>query len=435
MGPNRAVALLLAAALAPPVVAQQATITLTPLYETPPTIAASDLLMPEMLRGPRFTVAELVPTDGWTARFTLRSDFGPFEVAGTALLRTRIAELDAIATLDEISRTSVFAESAKRAAVKPVRAVKAVVDEPVATAKSLPSGVGRFFERTYRKGRKGVLNAKDAKADADARARGEDVPVAQGPDAGASTAQQAGGVAKDVFGWNGARRQWARQLRIDPYTTNPVLSEKLDDVAWAAFSGGFAIGMVMPGLPAPVGTVTTASNLVWDLPPVDLEARNEKALSAMSVADRAVRDFFRNEWFTPTLQTRLVVALEEMRVPGRREVIAAAAAIPSEEGALFLVGALERLARLHEKEAPLDRLVVDDGMVSAFDRRGEVLLVIPDDFLSWTEEIADVFAVYRGPALRLWVGGRVSSRARQELTSSGWTVYENLHAPDLPRNP
>ena len=71
MGPNRAVALLLAAALAPPVAAQQATITLTPLFEKPPTIAASDLLLPEMLRGPRFTVAERVPTDGWTARFTL----------------------------------------------------------------------------------------------------------------------------------------------------------------------------------------------------------------------------------------------------------------------------------------------------------------------------------------------------------------------------
>jgi hypothetical protein len=426
MGPKRAVAFLLAAALAPPAVAQDATITPTPSFETPPTIAASDLLLPEMLRGRRFTVAELVPTDGWTARFTLRSDFGPFEVAGTELLGTRIAELDAIATLDEISRTSVFAESAKKAAVKPVRAVKAVVDEPVETAKALPAGVGRFFKRTYRKVRKGVNDARDAKADADARARGEDVPAAQGPDAGASTGQKVGGVAKDVFGWNGARRQWARQLRIDPYTTNPVLSEKLDDVAWAAFSGGFAIGAVMPGLPGPVGTVTTASNLVWDLPPIDLEARNEKALAEMGVEGRLARDFFRNDWFTPTLQTRAVVALEAIRVPGRREVIASATAIPSEEEALFLVGALERLARLHDREAPLDRLVVDDGVVSALDRKGAVVLAIPDDYLSWTEEVADVFAVYRGPARNAWVGGRVSPRARQELATAGWTLYENL---------
>ena len=155
----------------------------------------------------------------------------------------------------------------------------------------------------------------------------------------------------------------------------------------------------------------------------------------MSVEGRAVRDFFRNQWFTPTLQTRLVVALEEMRVPGRREVIASAAAIPSEEGALFLVGTLERLARLHEKESPLDRLVVDDGLVSALDRRGAVVLAIPDDYLSWTGEIAGVFAVYRGVARTLWVGGRVSPRARQELTSGGWTVYENFHAAADLRGP
>lgn len=423
MGPIRAVALLLAAAVAPPLAAQT---TAPPSFEVPPAIAASDLLLPEMLRGPRFTVAELVPTDGWSARFTLRSDFGPFEVTGTELLATRIAELDAIATLDGIGQTSVFAESAKRAAVKPVRAVKAVVDEPAETAKALPSSLGRFFQRQYRKARRGVLDAKDAKDDADARARGEEPPAAQGPERDASTGQQAEGVAKDVFGWNGARRQWARELRIDPYTTNPVLSDRLDDVAWAAFSGGLAIGVVMPGLPAPVGAVTTASTLVWDLPPVDLAARNEKALAEMGIEGRLARDFFRNDWFTPTLQTRAVVALEQMRIPGRREVVAGAAAIPSEEEALFLVGTLERLARLHAKESPLDRLFVDHGIVSALDRReGGVVVAIPDDYLSWTEEVADAFAVYRGPGRTLWVGGRVSARARQELTSAGWTVYEN----------
>ena len=243
-----------------------------------------------------------------------------------------------------------------------MRAVKAVVDEPVETAKSLPSGVGAVLRADVPEGPHGRAGREGREGRRGRAGAGRRRPGRAGARRGRGTAQQVGGVAKDLFGWNGARRQWARHLRIDPYTTNPVLSGKLDDVAWAAFSGGIAIGVVMPGLPSPVGTVTTASNLVWDLPPVDLEARNEKALSAMSVEGRAVRDFFRNQWFTPTLQTRLVVALEEMRVPGRREVIASAAAIPSEEGALFLVGTLERLARLHEKESPLDRLVVDDGL-------------------------------------------------------------------------
>ena len=77
------------------------------------------------------------------------------------------------------------------------------------------------------------------------------------------------------------------QLRDRPLHDEPEpLSELLDDVAWAAFSGGFAVGLAMPGLPAPVGTVQTASHLVWDLPPVDLEARNEKALSLMGMEGR-----------------------------------------------------------------------------------------------------------------------------------------------------
>ena len=396
-------------------------------FETPPTLAASDVAPAALLRGPHHTVAESVPTDGWTTRFTIRSDFGTFEAAGREMLKTRVEEVDALARLDEISRTSVFAESAKKAATKPVRAVKAVVDDPVETAKGIPAGVGRFFKRTYRKAKKGVENAKDAKADADARERGEDVPVAPGPDAGQSRGAAAGDVAKDVFGWNSARRQWARRLAIDPYTTNPQLSEKLDDVAWAAFSGGFAIGVAMPGLPGPVGTVQTASQLVWELSPVDLEARNEKSLSLMGIEGRTVRDFFRNGWFTPTLQTRVVTALEALHgVAGRRDVIATAAIVPSEEEARFLVGAVELLARLHAKERPLERLAVEEGMVSGRDRRDAVVLPIPDDYVSWTEEIAGVFEGYRAGPRAVFLAGRLSPRARQEVTAQGWSVGEDV---------
>jgi hypothetical protein len=399
-----------------------------PAFEDPPTLAASDVAPAALLRGPHHTVAESVPTDGWTTRFTIRSDFGTFEAPGRAMLKTRVEELDALARLDEISKTSVFAESAKKAATKPYRAVKAVVEDPVETAKGIPAGVGRFFKRTYRKGRKAVENAKDAKADADARERGENVPAAPGPDQGQSKGAVAGDAAKDIFGWNSARRQWARRLAIDPYTTNEPLSEKLDDVAWAAFSGGFAIGVAMPGLPGPVGTVQTASQLVWDLSPVDLEARNERALSLMGIEGRTVRDFFRNGWFTPTLQTRLVTALEALKgVAGRREVIVTAALAPSEEEAQFLVGAVEMLATLHEKDVPLERLAVDEGMVSGRDRTDAVVLPIPDDYVSWTEEIAGVFEAYApARAKGVWLAGRLSPRAKDAAGALGFAVHEDV---------
>ena len=144
----------------------------------------------------------------------------------------------------------------------------------------------------------------------------------------------------------------------------------------------------------------------------------------MGVEGRIVRDFFRNGWFTPTLQTRRGGA-RAVRVPGRREVIVSAAAIPSEEEALFLVGALERWRACTRTSGRSTRLVVDDGVVPLATARVR-RAADPDDYLSWTEETESVFAVYRGRSACGWVGGLSPPRARQELTSRGWTVHENL---------
>ena len=52
-------------------------------YEAEPVLRAKDLVAPELLRGPNFTVDERVPVVGFLARFTLRSDFGTFDVHGS----------------------------------------------------------------------------------------------------------------------------------------------------------------------------------------------------------------------------------------------------------------------------------------------------------------------------------------------------------------
>jgi hypothetical protein len=359
------------------------------------------------------------------------------------MLEIRIDELAALERIEEVSRTEAFAESAKAAAKKPFAAVKAVVERPVETAKGIPAGVGRFARRVYRKARKGVHAARDAKADHDEKKRAEEEQAlaagepdrpqpspspAAGPGDERSAAQLTGDVAKDVFGWSAARRAWAKQLRIDPYTTNPVLRERLDEVAWAAFAGGFAIGTVMPTLPAAVGTTTTVSDLVWTLPPPDLEALNEKRLGQMGIEGRPVRDLFRNRHLTPTLQTQLVDALEALRgVGGRRDVIALAATAASEEDARALCGSLSMLARLHPQR-PLDALYLDEDVVSARTPGNAVVLALADDFVSWTDEAAALFAAraYETGERGLWLRGRTSPRAAAELRARRWRVVEGF---------
>jgi hypothetical protein len=73
------------------------------VYEAAPVLKAKDLVAPELLRGPNFTVDERVPVVGFLARFTLRSDFGTFDVHGIHMLHVRVPEIYALAHLDKMT--------------------------------------------------------------------------------------------------------------------------------------------------------------------------------------------------------------------------------------------------------------------------------------------------------------------------------------------
>jgi hypothetical protein len=40
-----------------------------------------------------------------------------------------------------------------------------------------------------------------------------------------------------MLAYGQVRQRLAKQIGVDPYTTNPILSEKLTNIAWVAFSG------------------------------------------------------------------------------------------------------------------------------------------------------------------------------------------------------
>ena len=147
-------------------------------------------------------------------------------------------------------------------------------------------------------------------------AAGELTISAQTPDVGDARESMPAPFTGDPFGYNKARRDWARQLNIDPYTSNPVLRPLLDNASAASFAGSFAIntaiGAVSMGANLVVGFDTDVRDAVWNQPAVDLARQNESRLLAMGVSGRTTRDFLRNRWFTPSLQTALVVALGKM---------------------------------------------------------------------------------------------------------------------------
>lgn len=391
-------------------------------YEAPPVLQAADLAPPELREGPRFRVDPEVPTDGLMTKFTIRSDFGTFEAASLAMLRVRVGEIRALAELETVTKGEVFANALAEAAKRTGKSLQAVAENPAETIKGIPEGVGRFFDRVGRSVKTGAQKAGDA---AQQKSQGDAA-------AGGSVGAAAGRAAGEVLGYYDARRRLAKGLGVDPYTSNPALDKKLDEVAWAAFAGEFgverAVGAV-PGVGTLVNSASWFSNLVWESSPGDLRVMIEKKLLGMGVTQDAVDRFLRHRWWTLTLQTALVVGLDTLSgVPGRPAVLTLALSAASEEQTRFIAGAVAILAHVHKTVEPIGEVRVA-GTVLARTRAGVLVVPAPVEHVAWTQRAAtfarrpDLKAATRG----IWLPGQVSALARRELTGLGWAVHERVN--------
>jgi hypothetical protein len=277
-----------------------------------------------------------------------------------------------------------------------------------------PAAVGRFFDRVQ-------LGAKHVAGAAKSDGTTADNTVA--------VTKRVGGVTADVLGYEQERRALAKRLGVDPYTTNHVLSEKMNDVAWVSFSGrvglNTVIAVVVPFSMA-ISATTITNDMVWDTKPADLIVLNEKKLRAMGVGEDRVAALIRNPWYSITALTSLVNSLEALNgVAGRDQVVTFAAAIATEDRARLAVAAVAMLARHHATVEPLVQLSAP-GPIVARTKAGSILVPAPLDYVPWTEQVAQFAARpdLKAPARTVWLTGSASPRAKRELAAAGWTLRE-----------
>ena len=118
-----------------------------PVFEELPELEASEILKPELLRGPHHTVRDPVPTASGINQFTIDSDFGVFEADGNEMLLERLKEIDAIARLREVSRTEEFKKSLLAAAKSPLNSARNIAKDPAQAISNVPKGVMKFLGR------------------------------------------------------------------------------------------------------------------------------------------------------------------------------------------------------------------------------------------------------------------------------------------------
>ena len=123
-------------------------------YEEPPGVNVADLLPATPLSGPGYTVQPQAPTNGAMGQYTIvadpsvfHDDAGTYYVESLDMLKIRLSEIPAIAQLDSMSNTSVYAQALATSAIRPVTAATNMVMHPMDTVTGLPGGVGDLFGR------------------------------------------------------------------------------------------------------------------------------------------------------------------------------------------------------------------------------------------------------------------------------------------------
>ena len=387
-----------------------------PVFEELPELNASEILKPELLKGPHYIVRDPVPTASGMNQFTIDSDFGVFEADGNEMLLQRLKEIDAIARLAEVSRTDEFKKSLLAAAKSPLNSAKNIARDPAQAIANVPKGLMKFLGR-----------AKESVAN-----------VGQG----GNNEPRDGSRMKDAIGYSDKKRKIALEMGIDPYATNTVLQKQLDDLAWASWAGGFSFSVAtlpISGAAGAVLTVTNVNSTVEDLlrekSPSELEQINRATFRAMGASASDAERIVNGGAFTPTQATAFAVHLKALKGVANRGAFVKAAAEKSttEADALFCVYTAALMDQINQK-TPIARIVMLGDFPICVAKDGTIIVALQWDYAAWTsgaagfaDEVQKV-AAKSGQSAHISVdlSGEVSPLLRAELEKRGMTVQDRL---------
>ena len=378
--------------------------------KVPITLKASEQVPKNVLTGPNYRIEVNVKNDGFVNTYRLTTNYGPLKVEGTSLLMERTNELKALSHMEEVEQTETFAKALKKGGAAPLKTAKGLVTEPVDTVSGIASGVGDWFED--------IGNAITS-----------DDPHQEG-------------ALSAAVGYAKAKRKFAYEYGINPYSRYEPVQENLTKMARAAVVGGLTPSVAFGLIKSPVGTVLrttgtadTMRKLVRDKSPAELSEINAGKLKAMGVEDSLAKDFLKNPYFDPQEETLLVGELEAMKnVKDRKNFIKMAAVAPNYIIARFLRDRAQMMAIYNKKVAPVKRIVAIQGIPMLQRKDGVIIMLAPLDYVAWTKKLWLIKTQQSGPFNKLpgfsgtevWITGAFDPVARKALEIEGWKVKQDF---------
>jgi len=414
--------------------------------EPEPFLQAPALVQPALLSGPDFHVVPEVQVRGYMAHFVIDTKFGPLRADSVEMLAVRESEIPAIEALDRATRSQAFAHAIATRARKTGAAIAHVVEHPVDTVTGLPECVVKYLRKQIGTWTGRAQSVSD-RASRQFENEGDPFHAPPGPMTAvreqphdpalvedkknrawyARAGSETGREAKRYLKYGEQRREMAKLLGVDPYSSNPILDEKLDELAWAAVWGNFSAGRALGEITGSAANVISWSGklntYVLEKTPEELREINRKRLLNFCSDEFSVRVFLRRGGFNDTLRTALADALETLKPQsGCDQLIELAATTRGEVEARYLVDALRLLER--QADAVGGKLIVTGAAIAWRTPADRLLLPLPVDYLTWSHDLDEFFAqaAFAAPDKIALIGGEASTPAQRKLTERGWSI-------------
>jgi len=343
---------------------------------------------------------EIHPED-FTNHYDIDSSFGPMEAWSDQHLLARLNEILAISWLREQGVGRSSGRGFQELATSKIQAVESLAVRPVNTVFDVPRGARAIIRRM------GSFKLEERR---------------QGNYSG-------GGPLRGMLGANDRKRSLAAELRVDPYSDNPVLQEELARVALLEAIPDFSVELAIPGsglfdlLDTAKEVRTTDAYLAS---PSDLFLQNRKSLLENAKAPEAlVAEFLSLPFCSPAQQTILARSLASVSTAEHREVLVAlAAASTTRQEFDFYRRTTELLAWYQMNREPIAKLETLHWLPVAVTASGKRILPLAVDLGGWFEDCASILSEFASGQTGCVVvlKGRLTPRAQTELRRRGVEV-------------
>lgn len=372
-------------------------------------LEANKVLPLEQLEGGNYKIDETVRNDGMLNYYIIHTDYGRTSVQSTSELQERIAELNALIAMEKIERSEVFKDSLVKGVKATGEGVVELVKSPIETSKEMAAGMGQFFGNIGQ-----AFVSDDPNQD---------------------------NALKVAVGYDVAKRQFAYEFGINPYTGYAPAADRLGEVAQAATAGGLTPKVAFSA----IGGLATIANvsgtmrgmqiLVRDNPPSKLRQINTDKLLEMGVSKELTEKFIDNYVYDPYEETLLVGELNSMKVPGAELFIARANLVKQKQMALLYRSMAQMMGEYCQNVEPVKSISDLAGVLNLERKNGARVVLMPLDHVLWTKNMAskvDAFdsslqRVSPGVDKEFWVTGNVDSVAREEFEKRGWKIIEKAN--------